>query len=260
MEVIITSGQKTQHFITIFHHLKTKINDINLIFSAEKLYLQGMDGSQIGLFELALTKAWFKKYTVTQSVTLGVNCELLFKMLNCIEKTQDIILQFSNDGDDIKIILKSEEKGIFDKQFCLPLIDIDVDLMHIPPTEYSVDLKVQALIFDKIINQLSIFAGTVKVICSEIKVLLQTTKDSAIEQGDMNVKIGYEDMLEYAIEEDLVLELTFSLSYLTWMLQFSRLTTELYVHFKKELPMKIRYELDDESFIQFFLAPQYDDF
>ena len=260
MEVIIETGEKTNQFVTIFQHLRTKINDANIIFDEEKLYMQGMDPSQIGLFELKLQKDWFKKYEVTKSVTLGINCELFHKMLNCIAKTQEIILNFNEEGDDLAIHFKSEEKGVIDKHFSLPLIDIDVALMNIPPTEYSADIEFPSAIFEKMIEQLLIFAKTLKITCTEEEVLLETTKETANDCAQMEAKINIDDMTEYTIEEELTLHLTFSLDYLNWMVQFSKLSPQVSIHFKKDIPMKLRHDLDDNGYIQFFLAPQYEDY
>jgi len=260
MEVIISGSRKCGQFVTIFQHLKAKISEINLTFDDKKLYMQGMDGSHIGLFELELISSWFKKYYVTESVILGINCELFYKMLNCIDNTHDIILSFTNDGDTLDIALTSEEKGVLDKQFNLPLMDINSELMHIPSMDYSVDLRFKSSIFEKIIEELLIFAQTVSVTCSEEMISLKTTKASSMDCGAMDVKINFDDLLEYAIEEDLVLNLIFSLNYLNWMVQFSKLSSEVGVHFKKDIPMKMVYILDENCFIQFFLAPQFDEF
>jgi len=260
MKVVIETGNKVIQFVAIFQHLKTKISEANLIFDEEKLYMQGMDNSQIGLFELNLKKEWFKEYDVTQSVTLGINCELFAKMVHCISKLQDIILTFDQEGDNLDIAFKSDEKGIIDKQFILPLIDMDLALMQIPPTEYSVDMHLTASVFEQIIEQLLLFAQTVKISCSENAVSMITTKETSIDCGQMEANISFEDMTEYAIEEDLILHLTFSLDYLNWMVQFSKLSAGAYIHFKKDIPMKLRYDLEHDSFIQFFLAPQYEDY
>ena len=121
-----------------------KITDANIVFDEEKMYMQGMDNSQIGLFELKLLAHWFQEYDVTQPVTLGINCELFHKMLHCIDRSQNIIITFEEDGDNIDIQLTSEENGIIDKHFRLPLMDIDIPLMQIPPTEYTADIILAA--------------------------------------------------------------------------------------------------------------------
>ena len=132
--------------------------------------------------------------------------------------------------------------------------------MNIPATEYSVDLKLNSILFAKIIEQLSIFATAIIIMCSEKEVSLKTTKESIIDCGEMEVKIDFYDMVEYAIEEDLMLKLKFSVDYLQWIVQFSRVSPHTSIHFKKDTPLKQRYELEEEGFIQFFLAPQYEDY
>ena len=260
MKVVIPLGDKAMQFVTIFQHLKMKITDANLVFDEEKMYMQGMDNSQIGLFELKLLANWFQEYEVSQPVTLGINCELLHKMLNCLDRLQNIILTFEEDGDNLDIQFTSAEKGIIDKHFILPLMDIDIPLMQIPPTEYTADIILAAAVFEKIIEQLLIFADSVKVICSEDSVSLKTTSSSTSEFGQMEAKIQFDDMTEYAIEEDTTLNLTFSLEHLNWMVQFSKLCNEMSIHFKKDIPLKLTYNLTEDCFIQFFLAPKFEDY
>ena len=260
MIVVISEGSKTDKFAALFRYLKINIQEVNLIFDKHRLYIQGMDSSQIGLFELVLLKDWFEKYEVTEPATLGVNCEILYKMLNCLEKTQKIILEFETLGDELSISFTSSEKGVVDKQFELPLMDINSQLLGIPNVDYTADLQLKGSIFEKIIEQLSIFADTVKISCNDQQVSLKTTKESSILLGQMEVNINFEDMNEYLIEEEADISLSFSLKYLNWMVQFTHLSSDMNIHFMEEVPMKIKYDLENESYIQFFLAPQYDDF
>ena len=260
MKVIIPHGDKALQFVTIFQYLKMQITDANIIFDEEKLYMQGMDNSQIGLFELHLPANWFAEYDVSQSATLGINCELFYKMLHCLEHSQNITLTFEACGDNLDIEFTSEEKGVIDKHFILPLMDMDISLMQIPPTEYTVDLLLASTVFEKIIEQMLVFADSVKVSCSEEKVSLKTTSLSSTECGQMEANIHFDDMTEYAIEEDTTLNLTFSLGHLNWMVQFSKLSKEMSIHFKKDIPLKLTYNFDEDSFIQFFLAPKFEDY
>lgn len=260
MKVVIPEGPKTDKFVAIFRYLKINIQEANIIFDEHRLYMQGMDNSQIGLFELVLVKEWFEIYEVNEPVTLGINCEILFKMLNCLDKTQKIILEFDQLSDDLSLSFTSTEKGVIDKHFALPLMDINSQLLGIPDVDYTADLQLKGGIFEKIIEQLSIFADTVKICCNDEQISLKTTKESSLIAGQMEVNINFEDMTEYVIEEEADICLVFSLKYVNWMVQFSQLAEQMNIHFMEEVPMKIRYNLEHSSYIQFFLAPQFDDF
>ena len=61
MKIVIADGLKSEQFVTIFKNIQNKINTVNLIFREKELYVQGMDPSQIGLFEFLLVKSWFEQ-------------------------------------------------------------------------------------------------------------------------------------------------------------------------------------------------------
>ncbi len=80
----------------------------------ERLYAQGMDSSHCCLFELELLSDWFSEYECDKAVRLGVNCELLAKIFNCMGDNQNIQLDHTKDTDSVFITLspKEGESGI----------------------------------------------------------------------------------------------------------------------------------------------------
>jgi hypothetical protein len=75
----------------------------------------------------------------------------------------------------------------------------------------------------------------------------------------------------YAVAEDTTVNLTYSMDYLVKFVSFSKLNSTAKMHFGKEYPMKLQYDLDfimdqeDEeeevkNYIRFFLAPKIEDF
>ena len=65
-------------------HLKHFSQDIEIIINEERLYAQGMDGSQAALFELSLKSDWFTSYEVDEDVVLGINCELNCRLFSIV--------------------------------------------------------------------------------------------------------------------------------------------------------------------------------
>ena len=260
MKIVIESGTKCQQFTTIFKNMKDQISEINIHFDSTKLYIQGMDGSQIGLVELVLNKDWFKSFDVDQTCILGLNCIEFFHILNCYEKEQELSLIFEKDGDHLLISFESDKNGICDKYFKLPLLIIERPILKIPDTEFSADLDIKSALFEKIITELFVFAEAVEVHCTEGEVSLKTTKNSAREQGLMDVNINMDDMKEYIVEEGLDLKLIFALGFLKWIVQFSKLSLQCNIHFKLDIPMKLEYKLENENYICFYLAPLINDY
>ena len=88
----------------------------------------------------------------------------------------------------------------------------------------------------------------------------------------MSAIIKEDDILMYAVEEDIDLNLEYAGSFIVMMTAFSKLNKKIQIHFSEEMPMKIQYGLDnfmddneeeddeeeskDKNFIRFFLAPK----
>ena len=245
MHITIEKGRRSQQFVTIFQHLRAQISDVNFYLDSERLYIQAMPTSQIGLFELYLLKDWFQEYDVTQPVTLGINCELLHKMLHCLEKEHTLSFHFDREGDKMFVHLDSDKSGIISLHFGLPLLDLDFERLKVPDVEYVADIQIGSSLLEKTIEQLHIFANALNVKCSENIVTLETTLESTIDHGQMKAEISFEDMSEYLIEEGGTINLNFNLQYLKWMVQFSHLSANVNMHFSPDIPMKLQYCLDD---------------
>jgi len=275
MYVTIDEGKKCSYFRTIFRHMKAKIGDVNFRFTQEELKIQAMDGSQIGLIELVLNRDWFVEYSVSQPVTLGLNCELFDKVLHCANDKHCLSLHFTDDGDTLDVHLDCDEKEIINMHFTISLLDLQTDMLMVPEVEYDADITIRSKIFEKTIEQMMGFATILNIRCSEEAVELETTKESTIGNGSAKANIHLDDMQEYLIEEDGNIDLNFNLDYLNWMVQFAPLSEYASIHFSPQYPMRLRYDLDvttdnpvadeevgsdQENYIEFYLAPQMEDF
>ena len=78
----------------------------------------------------------------------------------------------------------------------------------------------------------------------------------------METKIDFDDLEEFAIEEDTELSLDYSLQYILWMLEYSDIFDQSHVHLSNQYPMQIYYSIDEssESYIRFYVAPQISDY
>ena len=90
MKVSLTDKSKISQFSGIFKHLKNVSNDQNIYFDTDKMYTQGMDSSHACLFELQLKPEWFNEYNVEKQHIIGINCELMFKVFNCLEISKQL--------------------------------------------------------------------------------------------------------------------------------------------------------------------------
>jgi len=272
MKIVITDSRKVSQFSSILKNLKNFSLDIEIHIDEHRLYAQGMDSSHCCLFELELLNSWFTEFDVDSAVVLGVNCELLAKVLNCLGENQNIELNHKKNSDSLFITLspKEGENGIV-KEFKMPLMNMETEMLEIPDTEYTADIHMLSSQFTELVNQLSIFGNELQVKCSDD--IRLTGKG---EMGSMDAVIKEDDILMYAVEEDTELDLNFSVAYINMMVAFGKINKKIQIHISDAMPMKIQYGMDtfmddedededeeeekkDKNYIRFFLAPKIED-
>tara|TARA_A100001015_G_scaffold30086_1_gene33523 strand:- start:3491 stop:4318 length:828 start_codon:yes stop_codon:yes gene_type:complete len=271
MNIVLKDTSKIAQFSSILKNLKNFSNEIVLIVDNNQMYAQGMDSSHCCLFELVLKSSWFTEFDVEEedSINLGINCELLSKVLNCLEQEQMIEMAHTKNEDKLLITLSPNEgKSGIKKEFMIPLMDVQYDLMVVTEDEYSVDIEMLSQDFTNLVNQLSIFGNSLAINCEDV-----ITLRGMGELGAMNAIIKDEDILLYATEEDCKLIAFFSSSYINMITSFSKINRKIQIHINQETPMKIQYGLDnfmddddelpddeeeqvDNNYIRFFLAPK----
>lgn len=274
MNIIVSTQQKTEQFATLFQHVKSFTEHINISFLEDRMYVQCMDNSRVSIMEMSLPRSWFHtyKHTSGNSLTIGVSSSMLYKILNAREKTQNIELEYlAENSDRLFIHLRNAEdvpanKTDFEKHFEIPLIDIDCDTMDIPAIEYQAEISISSYHYATIINQLKMFGDTMEIQCSEEKIMLVSHSP---ENGKMFVEIKIDDLSSFIIDEGSNLQLAFSLTYLHNICLYNKIAKEIELRFSTDFPMKLTYSLEStlcdaetpelRPTLSFYLAPKIND-
>lgn len=258
MKVKITKSENVKKFSNIFKNIGHLQELFKINFTEDGLTGQAMDSAHVCLFELCMKKDWFCEYDVDEPVSIGVASVLFCKMIECLNEGQEIILHMDENSDRLSMDLVGE-KGL-NKYFEVPLIDIDLEEVEVPDTEYQADIELKSDIFQELVDQFELFNDALNIKCDDEHIDMTSNG----EQGKMSIKIDADDIIEYAIEEDLKISLTFSLPYLHKMCMFKKLATSVSLHLSNETPMKLQYKLgdndeEDENYLRFFLASKVED-
>jgi proliferating cell nuclear antigen PCNA len=257
MNIVIKNQQRGECFASIFQHIKTFTEHVNIYFEKEQLYIQAMDTSRVSIFELHLPSEWFDVYehSMQGAITIGISASVLFKILNAREKTQQIQIVYQDESDKLNIHFTSDNKSEFDKHFETTLVDIESELLSIPNTEYEAEFTVNSSSFANIMNQLKMFGESLDIKCSEEKIMLCA---SSVEQGKMFVEIQIDDLSEFTINEGETVELSFGLSYLHNICLYNKIAKEMEVKISSNYPLKIIYSIPghENAKLTFYLAPK----
>ena len=148
-------------------------------------------------------------------------------------------------------------------------MDLDSEFLPVPDSDWSADIQMVSDDLAKLIDQLSIFGSDLIVNCDEDSIKLLSDG----EMGKMKAVIKEEDILMYAIEEDVTLKVKFAISYFCLFTSVSKVNKKVNIHIDEKLPIKIQYDMDDVmdendddeddeviNYIRFYLAPKIEDF
>ena len=263
LEITINNEKKVYQFTTILQNLKSISNDLTLQCEEKGIYAQGMDSGHVCLFELNIGGEWFDKYSCSEPCSMGINCEMLFKIISCIKEGQHIDMKHDPSTPKLTVDLLGNS---YDKSFELSLLDIDSEMIELPEKEYTADIRFVSKDYSELINQLSIFGDKLKISCNDNIVL-----NSENEFGKVDITVKEEDIIEYMMEEDSSIESWFGIKFVNMITKFANLNKEISIHISNDFPVKFMYNLEDwkdktddedseiKHFMAFYLAPLEDE-
>lgn len=268
MEITITDNTKANIITTVFNHIGGFIDTLNLVFTEEKMYVQAMDKTHTCLFEFVFTCEWFDayKFTSTDTLILGVNANILYRIFNTKADSHVINVIYKEDADVLGFDFINGTDGEPNKYFEISLMDIPYSPLTIPAdTTANVEFTISTKRFCKLIEQLIMFDEQLNITCSDDTIMLEA---SGVE-GKMKVELLQDDLLEFivddisddenTVESTPIIDLRFSIVYIKKMCLFHQLTNEVSFRFSDTNPMELNYDLGNECYLRFFLAPQISD-
>ena len=251
MNIEIKDSKKCEQFVQMFQYIKLFSLHVNISFKLDNFFIQGMDSSHISVFEILLNKEWFENYEIETEQVIGINTNILFKILNIRSEGQGISLIIKEDNMDIE--LKGENKGEFDKYFTMPLVDIDYTELTIPDSDVNLIFSMDSKKFKMLIDQFSNFGEDLTFMYENNELTVSSNNDT---EGSMKININIDDMESCEVEDDLEFESSYNLKNLLNMAQFYKITSDVYLYISLEQPFQILYKLDDVNYVRFFLAPK----
>jgi proliferating cell nuclear antigen len=253
MLLSITEKNKKDIFISLFQLLKAASTFITIIILDDHAYIQGMDSSHVCLFDARIYDKWFDKYEIQEDEVKNIclNTQILYNILAMSQEQDTITLHYDGTSDSIEIDL-TNAKSEFNKYFKIPLIDIESDLLEIPSVNYDVEFSIKAKKMNELISQLATFGDVIDIKCSEEKIDLISKGDG----GEMLVNIPIDDLSEFSISEDQVIDISYSLNYINKMCMTTKLSSEIEMSISDNMPLRIKYDLGNNSSVMFFLAPK----
>ena len=259
MKVQISDKKKKETFVSLFQVLKNCSSLINATFESEHIHIQGMDKSHVCLFDIKINKKWFSEYNIGKTIKLCFDTNVFHSIISTKSDNQDLIFK-TDSGEDaetlhIHFVSQETKKGDFKKFFKMPLVEYEYEELNIPNVDYDAEFSLSSKQLSEMFGQLTNFGDDIIIKCSQEDITLTTNGIT----GEMRVDIPIDDVSSYSIVEDEEITLTYSLAYINRMCITNKLSTEIEFSLSNKCPMKISYNLGDDSSLMFFMAPKMND-
>ena len=253
MDITINDINKLETFTNLFQHLKLFTGSINIHCNEEQMYIQTMDSSKISIIDIMIPKTWFCSYKCDSSIVIGISTVILHKLLSSRDKTQTMqIIYKIEEKDKLFVHMNSIHKTVFDRDFEAPLIELETELMNVPIIEYQADILLTSTDFALLISQLRGFGETLQFVCNENHIEMIS---KSIDSGKMSVFVEISNLSSFEIEEDIELNMSFSLNPLHNICQYCKSFPQVDIKLHSEYPLYIRFK-EDNLIISFYLAPR----
>ena len=255
IKIQLSDKKKKDLFVSLFQILKNCSSIISCKFTTELLHIQGMDKSHICLFDAKINSKWFCSYEIKETTNLSFDSNIFYSIISTKSDSQDLIINVEDiDTLHINFITQKNEtkKNEFTKFFKMPLTEYEYEEMNIPFVDYDAEFSLSSKQTNDLFSQLNNFGSDMIIKCSEEKISLTTIDIS----GEMRVDLPIEDLSSFSIVEGDEIILTYNLSYITKMCITNKLSNDIDFSLSNNCPMKISYDLGDNSLLQFFMAPK----
>lgn len=156
-------------FKSIFEVLKDILNDVNIYFKPDGMYVTTLDTARTSLIDMYLPAENFEEYECLEPLIAGINIANTFKLLKSITNS-DVLHIHIETKEFMDIEISCENKKTKTK-FQLKLLDINENEIEIPTIEMSTVTTMSSVDFQRICRDMGNI-GTEIEMTRENKVLL----------------------------------------------------------------------------------------
>jgi len=272
---------RSKYFCDIFDVCSNILQLGDIVIKEDGLYVSGMDSMHVSLISLELNKSDFTGYEVklipgTSSISIGVNFEEFVKLLKASSGHDDLTLTY--DGTP-KLDMIFSNDGLR-RKYSLKLIDIDIDEVHIPSTDYFLELNISPQIFNNMINSIAVTGADELRFNIKDKQLITSSSGSISDTEFIFDKdVGYEDRTKCKINlkkrEGSVASVSkqiykliscegefscaIGLNLLKNISKANALVPHVMCNMSPNMPLRIDYEFNDNgSILYYYISPKID--
>jgi proliferating cell nuclear antigen PCNA len=214
------------------------IQETNVRFKDEGIYIKSIDKTQIILVDFFMPKAIFDNYSVDPSL-IGLNIFELNNMISRSFESDKLKLELGDNQLDISLT------GTLNRKFNLSYIDVLDQEVNVPEMKYSTEIVLKAYLLKEILKDVSLISSTLTFKVIDDKFIVEAIG----EKGKIETNIP-----KIKLKSKKNIFLKFSLSYLKNILKSIDNDTEITLRLEEDAPLYIEYYIDNLVLIKIYLS------
>jgi len=165
-------------FKSTFEVLKDILNDVNIYFTPDGLYVVTLDTARTSLIDMYLAADNFEEYHCDQEeVIAGINISNTFKLLKTITNNDVLKIEInSKECMDIEIISETKKTN---SKFQLKLLDINESRIEVPDVEMTTVTTLPSTDFQRLCRDMSNIGTDIEIRRSGTNIHLRCEGDFA---------------------------------------------------------------------------------
>jgi proliferating cell nuclear antigen len=214
------------------------IQETNVRFRDEGIYIKAIDKTQILLVDFFMSKKAFDTYAVEPSL-VGLNIQELKNMLSRSFGEDKLQLNLKEQGLDIQLLGKLERK------FYMSFLDLSEQDINLPEIRYEVEFNINAGLLKEILTDINLVASTIIFKINDGKLIIEATG----EKGNIKTTLP-----EIKVKSKKNFSAKFSLSFLRNIVKSMDNEKELLIKLAEDVPIYLEYTLSKDCIIKFYLS------
>lgn len=255
--IIEAKTVQTAAIRTLKEALKCILVEMSLIFDKSGIRMIAMDNTRTVLVHLRLHADKFEKFSYNHTspkFVIGINTDHLYRIVRTA--TNDDTITFyvdKNDSNTLGLLLEDGEKKQVTR-YKLNLLDRDEPDISLPDTEFSTNITMPAMDFQKICRDMTLLGAKTVDIKNVGSSLTFSCKGHFASRTTVMGDSDKEFTIEKKTSDDIVTG-NFSLPHLVLFTKCTNLCNNLEIHMKNDWFLMIRYVVANLGEIKLCLMP-----
>lgn len=164
----------------IFETLKDILNDVNIYFQPDGMYIVTLDTARTSLIDMYLAADNFEEYHCEQEIIAGINISNTFKLLKTITNNDVLRLEInSKEHMDIEIVSEARKTTT---HFQLKLLDINESRIEVPQVNMTCNTILPSADFQRLCRDMANIGNDIEITRSGYDFKLRCDGDFASQE------------------------------------------------------------------------------